>query len=54
MKTLISSIAAIVSLLACACTAPPPVQGEFANEDGRLRVHPDGRIEIVIEPRASK
>jgi hypothetical protein len=30
------------------------VTGEFISKDGRLTVHPDGRFEIVVEPRTSK
>ena len=36
------------------CATPPAVTGEFINKDGRIRVHPDGRVEIVVEPRTSK
>lgn len=36
------------------CTTPPPINGTFANKDGRITVHPDGRFEVVIEPRTSK
>jgi len=36
------------------CSTPPPVTGTFANPDGRITVHPDGRFEITIQPRTSK
>jgi hypothetical protein len=36
------------------CSTPPPVTGTFANKDGRITVHPDGRFEITVEPRTSK
>jgi hypothetical protein len=36
------------------CTTPPPIQGEFISKDGRIRIHPDGRIEVVVEPHTSK
>ncbi|MBN8457291.1 MAG: hypothetical protein J0M04_05565 [Verrucomicrobia bacterium] len=36
------------------CATPPPVTGTFANKDGRIMVHPDGRFEITVEPRTSK
>jgi hypothetical protein len=36
------------------CATPPPVTGTFANKDGRITVHPDGRFEITVEPRTSK
>lgn len=36
------------------CTTPPPIQGEFISKDGRIKVHPDGRFEIIVEPRTSK
>jgi hypothetical protein len=51
MKTL-SFLA--TALLLASCANPPAIQGEFISKDGRLRVHPDGRIEIVVEPRTSK
>ena len=46
--------AAALALAASACTTPPPVQGEFALKDHRIRVHPDGRIEIVVERESAK
>ena len=52
MKTLI--LIAALSLLLPACTAPPPVNGTFIAKAGQIRVHPDGRFEIIIEPRTSK
>ena len=51
MKTL-SFLA--TALLLASCTNPPVIQGEFTHESGRLRVHSDGRFEIVVEPRTSK
>ena len=36
------------------CTTLPGVTGEFISKDGRIRVHPDGRVEIVVEPRTAK
>jgi uncharacterized lipoprotein YajG len=51
MKTL-SFLAS--ALLLASCANPPAIQGEFISKDGRLRVHPDGRFEIVVEPRTSK
>jgi hypothetical protein len=36
------------------CATSPAVTGEFINNDGRIRIHPDGRFEIVVEPRTSK
>ena len=41
-------------LLLVACSPTPLFQGEFTHEAGRLRLHPDGRIELVVEPRTSK
>lgn len=43
-----------IALLLASCTHPPAIQGEFTHESGRLRLHPDGRIELVVEPRTSK
>jgi hypothetical protein len=42
------------ALLLASCTHPPAIQGEFTNEAGRLRVHPNGRLEIIVEPRSAK
>jgi hypothetical protein len=36
------------------CATPPAVSGEFISKDGRIRVNPDGRVEIVVETRATK
>lgn len=36
------------------CATPPAVTGEFIGKDGRLTIHPDGRFEIIVEPRTSK
>ena len=52
MKTQI--FLAALSLLLTACTTPPPVSGTFITKAGQIRVHPDGRFEIIIEPRTSK
>jgi hypothetical protein len=52
MKTAILLIA--VSLLLPACTTPPPVTGTFVTKAGQLKVYPDGRFEIVVEPRTGK
>jgi len=51
MKTL-SFLA--TALLLASCTNPPVIQGEFISRDGRIKVHPDGRIELALEPRTSK
>ena len=51
MKTLILLAALPLQL---ACTTPPPVSGTFATKAGQIKVHPDGRFEIIIEPRTSK
>jgi hypothetical protein len=36
------------------CTTPPGITGEFISKDGLIRVNPDGRVEIVVEPHTSK
>ena len=36
------------------CTTPPAITGEFISKDGRIKVHPDGRFEIIVEPRTGK
>ena len=45
---------ATLVLFASACTTPPPISGTFKTTDGQIRVHPDGRFEIIVEPRSSK
>jgi hypothetical protein len=52
MKTIIFLAAS--SLLLSACTTPPPVSGSISNKMGTLKLLPDGRVEIVIEPRTGK
>ena len=36
------------------CATPPAVTGEFISNDARIRIHPDGRFEIVVDPHTSK
>jgi hypothetical protein len=36
------------------CTHPPAITGEFVSKDGVIKVRPDGRFEIIVEPRTSK
>ena len=52
MKNLI--ILAMLSLLIPACTTLPPVSGMVANKFGKVTLTPEGRVEIVIEPRTGK
>ena len=52
MKTLISIAAR--SLLLPSCTHSPTLTGEFISKDGVIKVRPDGRVEIIVEPRTSK
>jgi hypothetical protein len=52
MKNLI--LLSALSLLIPACTTPPPVSGSISNKMGTLKLLPDGRVEIVIEPRSGK
>ncbi|MCF7676475.1 MAG: hypothetical protein K9N23_21510 [Akkermansiaceae bacterium] len=51
MKTPI--LLALLALLT-SCTTPPQVSGTFTSKDGQITVHPDGRFELVVEPRSSK
>jgi len=47
----------ILSALACllnACSSVPPFSGSIITEQGEFRILPDGRIEVVIEPQATK
>ena len=50
IRTILTALLLFVS----ACTMPPPVSGTFTTKDGQIRVHPDGRFEIIVEPRSSK
>jgi hypothetical protein len=51
---LLAAALVILSLpLLVSCTTPP-VDGSVGNQDGRFTLHPDGRVEIIIEPRTSK
>jgi hypothetical protein len=34
--------------------APQPFSGGLVTEDGRFTLRPDGRIEVIIQPRTSK
>ena len=52
MRTLISLAA--LSLFIPACSTPPPITGTFATKAGQIKVYPDGRFEIVVEPRSGK
>ena len=52
MKTII--FLATLSLLLSACTTPPPVSGSISNKMGTLKVYPNGRVEIIVEPRTGK
>ena len=36
------------------CATPSLIQGEFISKDGIIKVHPDGRFEVVVEPRTGK
>ena len=36
------------------CATPPAMTGEFISKDGLIRVNPDGRVEIVVEPHTAK
>jgi hypothetical protein len=44
---------AALSLLLPSCMTPP-ITGQFASKDGQIKVYPDGRFEIIVEPRTSK
>ena len=52
MRTLI--FLAALFLLLPACASLQGVTGQFATNAGLIKVHPDGRFEIVVEPRSGK
>jgi hypothetical protein len=52
MRTLIF-LAALLLLLP-ACTSLQGLSGQFATNAGLIKVHPDGRFEIVVDPRNGK
>jgi hypothetical protein len=43
-----------LSFLPTACAPFRGVSGEFTGRNGIVRVHPDGRFEVIIEPTAAK
>lgn len=47
-------MAALLLPFLTSCSAPPAVTGELTHRDGVVRVHPDGRLEIILEPISSK
>lgn len=51
MRTEILLVA--LSLLFPSCMAPP-ITGNLTTRDGQIKVHPDGRFELIVEPRTSK
>ena len=48
-----TTILAALSLLLPSCITQPII-GELTTTDGKLKVHPDGRFEIIVEPRTTK
>ncbi len=52
MKLLI--LLAELSLLLSACATPPPVSGSVESKFGGIRLLPDGRIEITVNPKSAK
>ena len=52
MKTLILFVT--LSLLLPSCTTPPPVSGSVESKVGGIRLLPDGRIEITVNPKSAK
>ena len=52
MRTLI--FIAALSLLLPACSSLQGLSGQFATNAGLIKIHPDGRFEIVVDPRTSK
>ena len=52
MKTAFLLIA--LSMLLSACATPPPVSGSVESKFGGIRLLPDGRIEITVNPKSSK
>lgn len=54
MKPFVVRIAVLLALMPVACTSPPPVHGEFFGRNGTVKVHPDGRFEVIVLPRATK
>ena len=52
MKLLI--LLAELSLLLSACANPPPVSGSVESKFGGIRLLPDGRIEITVNPKSAK
>ena len=36
------------------CTHVPPITGSVVTDLGEFRIHPDGRIEVVVESKSTK
>ena len=49
-----AALAMLMVPLLNSCALPLPISGEFTSDKGTLIVHPDGRVEIVVEPKSSK
>lgn len=43
-----------LAVLLPSCATPPRVTGHFSGKSSHIKVHPDGRFEIVAEPHISK
>ena len=51
MRTRILFAALTLFLPSC---VTPPITGRLSTRDGVIKVHPDGRFEIIVEPRSTK
>ena len=52
LRVLAASLA--LSMLLSACATPPPVSGSVESKFGGIRLLPDGRIEITVNPKSGK
>jgi hypothetical protein len=48
------ALALLMVPLLGSCARPLPISGEFKSDKGTLFVHPNGRVEIIVEPQTSK
>jgi len=54
MKTPLTLLAIACAILLSACATPPPVSGSVESKFGGIRLLPDGRVEITVNPKSAK
>lgn len=54
MKTILLLFATAAAVLLPSCSAFQGVNGRVVTQDGEVTVLPDGRIEIIVNPKPTK